>query len=318
MNIPTRNGIRALYWQGEEAIIQLVERLIQELQAQPDSLNKNSKNSSKPPSSDGFKKSRTKSTRKRGSKKSGGPKGHKGHTLEPSENPDHTEMHKVGQCAMCSVTLEDTELVGYQKRQVFDIPPIQLEVTEHQAEIKICSCCGTENTTLFPPNVAASVQYGDRVKALTVYLNNYQFVQLESIREFFGDVVGHRPSETITLQTNITCAENVKPANDTIKERLINADVVNFDETGLQVENKLNWLHVACTPDLTYYNVHRKRGSEAMDAIGILPELGGRAVHDHWSPYVGYEGLKHGLCNATTCVTPYSSMSNKGRSGQKI
>jgi transposase len=193
------------------------------------------------------------------------------------KNPDHTEVHKVGQCAICGVTLEDIEVVGYQKRQVFDIPPIQLEVTEHQVEIKICSCCGTANTASFPPDVTASVQYGNSVKALAVYLNNHQFIPLERISEFFEDVVGHRPSETITLQANITCAECVKPANDAIKEQLINADVVNFDETGLQVENK---------------------GRVAMDAIGILPEFGGRAIHDHWSPYFGYDDLKHGLCNA--------------------
>jgi transposase-like protein len=232
MNIHARDEIREAYRQGEEAIIQLVERLIQELQAQQDRLNKNSKNSSKSPSSDGFKKHRTKSTRKTSSKKSGGQKGHKGHTLEPSENPDHIEMHRVGQCAVCGVTLED------------------------------------------------------------------QFVQLERISEFFEDVVGHRPSEAITLQANITCAESVTPANEAIKEQLINADVVNFDETGLQVENKLNWLHVACTPDLTYYNVHQKRGRDAMDTIGILPKFGGRAVQDHGSSYFGYEGLKHGLCNS--------------------
>ena len=229
MNIPTRDEIREAYRQGEEAIIQLFERLIQELQAQQDRLNKNSKNSSKPPSSDGFKKPRTKSSIKNGSKKSGGQKGHKGHTLEPAENPDHTEVHKVGQCAVCGVTLEDTEVVGYQRRQVFDIPPIQLEVTEHQAEIKVCPRCGTENTASFPPDVTASVQYGSRVKALAVYLNNYQFVPLERISEFFEDVIGHRPSEAITIQANTTCAESVKPANEAIKEHLKNADVVHFD-----------------------------------------------------------------------------------------
>jgi transposase len=239
-----------------------------------------------------------KAREKRTAKKSGGQRGHKDHTLEPSENPDLIEVHKVGQCAVCGVTLEDTEVEGYQRRQVFDIPPIQLEVTEHQAEIKICSCCGTANTASFPPDVTASVQYGSRAKALAVYLNNYQFIPLERISEFFEDVVGHRPSEAITLQANITCAESVKPANEAIKEQLMNADVVNFDETGLQVENKLNRLHVACTPYLTYYNVHLKRGGEAMDSIGILPEFGGRAVHDPWSPYFGYDYLKHALCNA--------------------
>jgi transposase len=178
--------------------------------------------------------------------------------LEPTENPDHLAVHKVGQCAVCGVTLEDTKVVGYQKRQVFDIPPIQLEV----------------------------------------YLNNYQFVPLERISEFFENVVGHRPFEAITIQANITCAESVKPANEAIKAQLINADVVNFDETGLQEENKLNWLHVACTHYLTYYDVHLKRGRDAMDTIWFLPEFGGTAVHDSGSPYFGYEGLKHGLCNS--------------------
>ena len=298
MNIPTREEIREAYRQGEEAIIQLFERLIQELQVLQGQLNKNSKNSSKPPSSDGYKKPRTKSSRKSGSRNSGGQKGHKGHTLEPVENPDHTEVHRVEQCTVCGATLENTGVAGYQKRQVFDIPPIKLEVTEHRAEIKVCPGCSTANTASFPPDVTTSVQYGSRIKALAVYLNNYQFVPLERISEFFEDVFGHRPSEAIILQANATCAESVKLANEAIKEQLIHADVVNFDETGLRVENKLNWLHVACTPDLTYYDVHRKRGGAAMDAIGILPEFEGTAVHDHWSPYFGYEGLTHGLCNS--------------------
>lgn len=244
---PTRDEIRAAYRQGEEATIQLFDYLVWELQtlqdqlqALQDQLNKNSKNSSKPPSSDGLKKTpRTKSQRKPGNKKNGGQEGHVGHTLEPVEEPDHIEVHVADRCTVCDATLEDVEAEDHQRRQVFDIPPVKIEVTEHQAEIKTCPHCGRTNMASFPPDVTASVQYGSRIRAMAVYQNNYQFVPLERIGDFFEDIFNHRPSEAIILQANATCAENVKPANDAIKELLINAHVVNFDETGLRVEGKL-------------------------------------------------------------------------------
>ena len=131
---PTHDEIRAAYQQGEEAIIQLVDYLVWELQALQDQLNKNSKNSSKPPSSDGLKKTpRTKSQRKPGNKKNGGQAGHVGHTLESVEEPDHIEVHVADRCTVCGATLEDVEVDDCQKRQVFDIPPVKIEVTEHQA-----------------------------------------------------------------------------------------------------------------------------------------------------------------------------------------
>ncbi|MGB7531416.1 MAG: IS66 family transposase [Halobacteriota archaeon] len=305
MHIPTRDEIHAAYRQGEEATIQLfdylaceLQTLQDQLQALQDQLNKNSKNSSKPPSSDGLKKPRTRSQRKLGSRKNGGQEGHVGHTLEPVEEPDHIEVHEVEQCTECGAILTDVEAEDCQRRQVFDIPPVKIEVTEHQAEIKTCPHCGHTNMASFPPDVTASVQYGSRIRSMAIYINNYQFVPLERIGDFFEDIFGHRPSEAIILQANATCAENVKPANDAIKEQLINAHVVNFDETGLRVEGKLNWLHVASTHDLTYYTVHPKRGKEAMDAMGILSEFGGVAVHDHWLPYFNYTDVIHGLCNA--------------------
>nr|QNO46673.1 hypothetical protein GCLKPONB_00004 [Methanosarcinales archaeon ANME-2c ERB4] len=305
MCIPTRDEVRAAYRQGEEAIIQLfdylawdLQTLQDQLQALQDQLNKNSKNSSKPPSSDGLKKPRTKSRRKPGNKKNGGQEGHVGRTLEPVEEPDNIELHEVEQCDLCGATLTDVEAEDHQRRQVFDIPPVKIEVTEHQAEIKTCPHCRYTNTASFPPEVTALVQYGIRIKAMAVYQNNYQFVPLGRIGDFFEDIYDHRPTEGIILQANATCAENIKPANDAIKELLINSHVVNFDETGLRVEGTLNWLHVASTPNLTYYGVHPKRGKDAMDAIGILSEFDGVAVHDHWKPYFNYTDVIHALCNA--------------------
>ena len=144
----------------------------------------------------------------------------------------------------------------------------------------------------------APVQYGSRIRAMAVYQNNYQFIPLERIGDFFEDIYDHRPTEAIILQANSRCAENIKPSNEAIKELLINSHVVNFDETGLRVESKLNWLHVASTPNLTYYIVHPKRGKDAMDAIWILSEFDGVAVHDHWRPYFNYTDVIHALCNA--------------------
>ena len=305
MHTPNCDEIHAAYQQGEGAIVQLINRLIQELQtmqdqlqALQDQLNKNSKNSSKPPSSDGLKKPRTKSQRKPGNKKNGGQEGHVGRTLEPVEEPDHIELHEVEQCDLCGATLTDVEAEDHIRRQVFDIPPVKIEVTEHQAEIKTCPHCKYTNTASFPPDVTALVQYGGRIRAMMVYQNNYQFVPLGRIGDFFEDIYDHRPTEAIILRANATCAENIKPANDVIKELLINAHVVNFDETGLRVEGKLNWLHVASTHELTYYTVHPKRGKEAMDAMGILAEFDGVAMHDHWMPYFNYTDVTHALCNA--------------------
>ena len=295
MHTPNRDEIHAAYQQGEGAIVQLINQLIQELQTLQDQLNKNSKNSSKPPSSDGLKKPRTKSRRKPGNKKNGGQDGHVGHTLELVEEPDNIELHEVEQCDLCGATLTDVEAEDHKRRQVFDIPPAKIEVTEHQAEIKTCPHCGHTNIASFPPDVTASVQYGGRIKAMAVYQNNYQFVPLGRIGDFFEDIYDHRPTDAIILQANATCAENIKPANDVIKELLINSHVINFDETGLRVEGKLNWLHVASTPNLTYYEVHPKRGKDAMDAIGILSEFGGVAVHDHWKPYFNYTDVIHAL-----------------------
>nr|QNO44451.1 hypothetical protein OHDJCCFA_00008 [Methanosarcinales archaeon ANME-2c ERB4] len=298
MHTPNCDEIHAAYQQGEGAIVQLINQLIQELQTLQDQLNKNSKNSSKPPSSDGLKKPRTKSQRKPGNKKNGGQEGHVGRTLEPVEEPDHIELHEVEQCDLCGATLTDVEAEDHIRRQVFDSLLVKVEVTEHQAEIKNASHCKYTNTASFPPDVTALVQYGGRIRAMMVYQNNYQFVPLGRIGDFFEDIYDHRPTEAIILRANATCAENIKPANDVIKELLINAHVVNFDETGLRVEGKLNWLHVASTHNLTYYTVHPKRGKDAMDAMGILSEFGGVAVHDHWKPYFNYTDVIHALCNA--------------------
>ncbi len=181
---------------------------------------------------------------------------------------------------------------------MFDIPARHIEVTEHQSVVKVCPHCGAENRAEFPSEVSQPTQYGTNVKAHATYLTNYHHLPLERTAQFFDDVFGHRVSEGVILGANVEEAEHVTPSNETVKQQLIDAEVTNFDESGLRVEGKGQWLHVASTPELTYYEVHEKRGREGMDAIGILPEFQGTAVHDHWKSYFTYTQCDHGLCNA--------------------
>jgi transposase len=211
--------------------------------------------------------------------------------------PDHIERHHATRCPYCATNLEDIISEEYERRQVFDIPPVRIMVTEHQAESKQCPHCRQRVKGTFPTNVTQPVQYGPRLKAQTVYLNNYQLLPLARTCELLGDFYGHTPSEALLLASNETLVNNIEPTLDTSHRQLIAADVVHFDESGMRVEGQLNWLHVAGTRLLTYYDVHPKRGKEGMNAIGILPQLLGRAVHDHWRSYFTFDNCDHALCN---------------------
>jgi transposase len=185
-----------------------------------------------------------------------------------------------------------------EKRQVFDIPPIEIEVTEHQSEIKSCSSCGKRVKATFPEGVSRAVQYGNRLKAQAVYLNTYQLLPLARICELFGDFYAHCPSESLILNGNRILQEAIEPTLEAIQSQIKQADIVHCDESGMRVEGKLNWLHVLATEGLTYYAVHRKRGQEAMRDIGLLAKLQGRAIHDGWASYFKFDNCTHALCNA--------------------
>jgi transposase len=301
--MPTREEIHAAYEQGEEAVIALFERTIGQLAERVAALEeqqaKNSRNSSKPPSSDGLKKPAPRSLRKRSGKKSGGQPGHKGHTLAAVAEPEHIEQHAVSECAACHATLTTTAAQGYEKRQVFDIPPVKVEVTEHQAEIKSCPHCGYLNRAAFPAGVTEPVQYGERIKAQGIYFNQYHHIPLERTHQVLVDLYGLGPGDATLISANQTLADQVTAVNEAVKQHLIATDeAVHLDETGMRVTGKLHWTHVVSTPRVTYLETHAKRGRKAMDDIGILPERTGPVVHDGFSSYAQYPQASHALCNA--------------------
>jgi transposase len=225
--------------------------------------------------------------------------GHTGHTLKAVAKPDHIEVHRVDRCSHCQASLEEVGVQGCEKRQVFDIPPVKVEVTEHQAEVKICPECHQTTVGEFPFGITQPVQYGERIKAQMVYFHQYHFAPLERTAEIVGDLYGQTVSEgTIVGACNET-AQQVEPIYTATKDELTNTtDTGHFDETGGRIEGKLWWLHVVCTALLTYYAPHRKRGCEALDAIGIFPVFKGKALHDSYRSYFQYKDINNALCNA--------------------
>src|SRR5215472_7915213 len=284
--MPTDEDIHTAFEQGEAAVMALfhevvtqVAELVQQLAKQGEVLQElqarlatTSRNSSKPPGSDGYGKvKRTDSLRKLGDKPKGGQPGHDGQTLMASAHPDRSLTHEVPSCAHCQASLQGVEVVGYEERQVFDIPVIRIEVTAQRTQIKVCPACGRVHKGAFPEAVTQAVQYGPTVQTWASYFTNQPHMPVERTTEIFADLVQHRVSE---------------------------ATVLPVDESGLRVLGKLYWLHVACTERLTSYEVHAKRGQEAMDDAGILGAFCGTAVHDHWKPYFKYNECDHALCNA--------------------
>ena len=276
-----------------EEQLSLKDARIKELE---DQLSKNSSNSSKPPSTDQKEKPSPKSLRKKSGKKPGGQKGHKGTTLAVSTTPDKVVVHKIDRCINCSKNLSDQLVDQIKKRQVYDIPELSFIVTEHQAELKICSC-GCTNQAAFPVYANHYIQYGPKAKSLMVYLQDYQLIPFERSQEMISDLFNHQISKGTLENTKAEAYEKLSSFEQELQQLLIVCLVAGFDETGFKVCAKRMWLHTCSTDKYTYYYFHEKRGQQAMDAAGILPDFKGVACHDGFSSYYQYD-CSHSLCNA--------------------
>lgn len=278
----------------EELEGQLLKERLRNLELEK-RLAKDSRNSSKPPSSDGYK--RQQKRREKSEKKSGGQKGHDGHHLAQVERPDAVIEHRVSDCQHCQHSFSQMRGVVKERRQVFELPPLRLQVTEHQQIEHNCPRCGKRSCGDFPLEVDAAAQYGPNVRGFAVYLSQFQLLPLERITELFADLHLGPVSEGSIVTWVREAAQDLTPTQQALERLILQSRLAHVDETGGHIEGILHWFHVLSTRFLTVYHWHRKRGHEAMNDFGLLPIFTGRLVHDRWKSYDHYT-CEHSLCGA--------------------
>lgn len=249
----------------------------------------NSSNSSKSPSLDP---NRERKKKAKSNKQSGGQNGHQGRRLEKLKDPDKIEFIKINKNTL---PFGDYKEAGYESRQVIDIN-ISRVVTEYRAQILVDQF-GKKYTASFPENVTDDVQYGSDLKAHCVYMSQFQLLPYNRIQDYFKEQIGIPLSEGSIYNFNKEAYNLLEKFEETVKSKLVGSYLVHSDETGVNINGKRKWLHSASNELWTYYYPHEKRGCEAMNDIGILPNFNGILCHDHWKPYYQYNCL-HSLCNA--------------------
>ena len=299
-----REEIRKIYRAGEEAVIEfiikqneIITSLLMRVKELEDRLNKDSHNSSKPPSSDGLNRRDRRARERKTGKKRGGQKGHEGTQMKMHEQPDHIIKHEVCTCVRCLQSIKHVKAKGIRKRQVFDVPPVKIEVTEHQAEIKGCPFCGFVTEAQFPDEVTRPAQYGSRIKGIITYLSQYQLIPYERISELLKDIFGAEISTGTIYNTNRQAYEATEKSEEAIKDLLKKQPLLHVDETGVSCADATRWMHVVSTASLTYLGLHAKRGKEAIEDMGIISGYHGYLMHDFWSSYLSYD-CSHLFCNA--------------------
>src|SRR5436309_1180396 len=240
-------------------------------------LAKDSRTSSKPPSSDGLARL-PRSSRRPSGKRPGGQAGHPGHTLTMVGQPDEVVRHRPGVCSQCGEDLSGVPSSIAERRQVLDVPEIRLMAHEHQLEAICCPTCHTSSLGSFPAAVSAPVQYGPNLQALAVYLHQGQLLPTARTCEALAAICGCHLSEASLLQWSELAAERLAPKVERIAELIVASRLQHGDETGIRVYGMLHWLHVNCTRFLTHLAWHPSRGRPAMDEVGIWPRFGGRVI----------------------------------------
>lgn len=276
-----------------ETIAQQAERIAQlERQVAADS-----HNSSKPPSSDGLrKKPAPKSLRKPSGRRPGRAKGDPGGRLEQVADPDQVVDHHPVVCGGCGSGLDSAQSAGYRARQIFDLPEIRPEVTEHRLHQRVCGC-GHTTTATAPGQISAATVYGAGVRAAVCYLSAYQHLPAKRLAEAMDALFGLPLSTGTVISVLDRAHEGLAGFETQVKEHLAAAPVAHADESGVRVAGRLHWLHVMCTHLVTFYGIHAARGRVAMDDFAILPAFTGTLVTDALASYTIY-GDAQALCGA--------------------
>jgi transposase len=298
---PSYDELAVLVIEQARVIAELRER-VAALEAENAELKRrvgmDSTNSSKPPSSDSpFTKPAPKSLRRKSGRKPGGQPGHPGSTLALVDNPNERKRHEPGPCMGCGASLVDAPEVGMERRQVFDLPPITVRVTEHQLIARRCGC-GTTTCGTAPEGVSGPVQYGPRITAIILYLYVGQFLSKKRTAQALAELFGTPVSEGTVAAMTRRAADELDEFLTQVGDCIAVSEVVGFDETGLRVAGSLHWVHCARTDKYTLITCHAKRGCEGIDDAGVLGRFRGVAVHDAWAPYDTYLDADHQLCCA--------------------
>jgi transposase len=259
-------------------------------------LGMNSKNSHKPPSTDIFVKKPAIPVSK--DKKKGGQKDHQGDTLKMVAVPDSVIIHAPIACSCCNraILAQECDLLAI-KGQVFDIPAPRLEVIEHRLSSVVC--CGIVHTGVFPSQLRAGVQYGSKILTLSSLLNTEFRLPFRKISNLIETLYGYKFNQATAVNANERLFEALAPIEEEIKAQVLASEVVHFDETGLRVEGKLQWVHTACSASFCYLFLHPNRGKKALQSLkSVLKDYQSWAVHDCYASYFTFQDCKHAICNA--------------------
>ena len=280
-------SLRGELAQAQERIAELEDRL-----------RKTSRNSSVPPSADGLAKPpRSRSLRKKTGRKPGGQDGHPGTTLAQVARAAREVRHEPACCGRCGAGLAGRPVTGIERRQVFGLPPVTVQVTEHQLIERECGC-GQRTRGAAPEGAEAPVQYGPRIAAVIIYLYIGQFLSRKRTAQALAELFGVPLSPGTVAGITARAAGKLDGFLERVRGNIAASDVAGVDETGFRVAGRLHWVHCARTSKHTLLMVHPRRGRQAMEAMGILPSFTGIAVHDAWAPYDTYGSPDHQLCCA--------------------
>jgi transposase len=281
-----------------KSLLKTIDELNQIIKELTEKLNRNSRNSSKPPSSDGLSKPSPKSLRKPSGKKPGGQKGHPGAFLTTTAEPDEVIHHIPPAC--CNCPSKDNCISGAgigETRQIIDAV-VEVKITAHKVLEINCPLDGNTHKGVFPDSIKAPVQYGENLQALVVALNTIGAVSVNRTHEILSSVF-NIPLSTGTISAMVSrCAARLEGTVALIRDKIVSSAIVHYDETGTRVDGKTMWVHNASNTEYTYLSIHEKRGTEGMDSGGVLPSYSGIAVHDCWAPYWKYPDVVHALCCA--------------------